>query len=83
MYKVEKSSGGKIKLFILAEVENENGEKVMARKLIKEQKKKDMYKGLDGEREMYNKDIGTANDGIKQLDEIKMLLDELDGESKA
>lgn len=78
MFKAEKSKGGKIKLFVLAEAEDENGEKVMVRKLLKEQKRKDMYKGVETEREMYNKDIETANDGIKQLDEIKILLDELD-----
>lgn len=82
MYKVEKSKKG-IKLFVLAEAENENGEKVMVRKLIREQSVKKMLKGLDGEKGMYESDIKTAEGGLAQIEEIKMLISELNADSKA
>lgn len=83
MYKLEKSKGGKLKLFILAEAEGENGEKVMVRRLLKEQKVKAFIKGIEDERKMYEEDIKTAEDGMSQLDEIKMLIDNLNADSKA
>lgn len=82
MYKVEKSSKG-IKLFVVAEAEDIDGKKVQVRKLLKEQKFKEMVKGIEEEKKMYEADIETANGGIKQLEEIKMLIDELNADSKS
>ena len=78
MYKVEKSKGKFIKLFMLAEVEDTDGNMVIVRKLIKEQKKKEMLLGLDKEIGMYQDDIKKAEDGMKETEQIKLLINDLD-----
>lgn len=82
MYKVEKSKKG-IKLFVLAEAEDENGNKVMVRRLIREQSIQKMLKGLEKEKGMYESDIKTAENGLSQIEEIKLLISELNADSKA
>jgi len=78
MYKVEKSKGKFIKLFMLAEVEDADGNMVTVRKLIREQKKKDMLLGLDKEIGMYKDDIKEAEEGMSETEQIKLLINDLD-----
>lgn len=80
IYKVERGKGKLIKLYTLAEVEDADGNKVYARKLLKEAKEKALRLGIETEKKSYESDIETAKEGIAQLEQIKLLLDELNAE---
>lgn len=77
-YKVEKSKGKFVKLYMLAEVEDANGNMVVIRKLLRDQKKNEMLAGLDKEIGMYQEDIKKAEDGMAETEQIKLLINELD-----
>ncbi len=82
MYKLEKSERKLFSLFILEDAEDADGNKIKIRKLIRKQKIKDFLKGIEEERRLLNEDMNTVNERLAHLDEIKLLIEELDANTK-
>jgi hypothetical protein len=78
MYKLEKSEKKLFSLFILEDAEDADGNKIKIRKLIRKQKVKEFLKGIEEERKLLNQDMNTVNERLTNLDEIKLLIEELD-----
>lgn len=82
MYKLEKSGKKLFSLFILEDAEDSDGNKIKIRKLIRKQKVKEFLKGIEEERKLLNEDMKTVNERLSNLDEIKLLIEELDANTK-